>query len=378
MSENLSAEDDSQLSRWAFGRSSSPAEQARAELAAAELHRRAVVERERSDLAAERDAVQARTLLIAHDEGGESKAEDVGSSWTDEEIRHRRRMRVTGIVGVVSAVIALGAIVEVQRQPDSDPLAIFDRPATQVDQEWAERFSQDLSLVVTAGPRVIELRGDLDVIAARISTVPDGRSTSWDAYCLFLGLEYAEGGWSFTADCTYPARFEEVGLSSTISASTEGEGFDTVVWGPIGAPRVESNVPDEVVEDNLNVVEWMMQQPNYIALARESPLENVDDPARLLVGPKLATDPPAIAGGELAVELFLLAGVDGNSEPDVCIYGQHPAAEPAISCTGLSIAERNGLGLVMEIAGAPWIVSVSDNGRVVANRANASVTGVEG
>lgn len=301
----------------------------------------------------------------------------MSSSWTDEELRQRRRMRVTGILGLVSAVIALGAIVEVQRQPDSDPLAIFDRPATQLDQEWADRLALDTPLVFTAGPRVIDLDGDLAAIAARVSAVPDGRSTNWDAYCVFLGLVYDEGGWSFTGNCTYPGRFEEVGLSSTISSSAEGEGFDTVVWGPVGGPRVESNVPAEVAEDNLNVIEWMMQQPNYIALARENPLESVDAPERLLVGPVLATDPPVIAGGELAVELFLLAGVDGNSEPEVCIFSQHPAAEPATSCTGLSTAESNGLGLFIEIAGEPWIVSVSDNGRVVADRANASVTGVE-
>ena len=286
-------------------------------------------------------------------------------------------MRVTGIVGVVSAVIALGAIVEVQRQPDSDPLAIFDRPATRVDQEWAERLSQDPALVVTSGPRVITREGRLDVIAARISTVPDGRSTSYDAYCLYLGLVFEEGGWSLTADCTYPARFEEAGLSSTISASVEGAGFDNVVWGPIGAPRVERNVPNEVADDNRNLVEWMMQ-PNYIALARANPLENVDEPERLLAGPKLANDVREIAGEDLTVEIFLLAGSDGRSEPDLCIHVQHPAAEPATSCRDLSTAERNGLGLMLQIAGEPWIVSVSDNGSVLADRANASVTGTQG
>lgn len=282
-----------------------------------------------------------------------------------------------GIVGVVAAVVALGAIVEVQRQPDSDPLAIFDRPATQADQEWAERLSQDPALVVTSGPRVITREGGLDVIAARISTVPDGRSTPYDAYCLYLGLVFEDGGWSLTADCTYPTRFEEAGLSSTISASVEGEGFDNAVWGPIGAPRVERNVPNEVADDNRNLVEWMMQ-PNYIAQARANPLENVDEPERLLAGPKLANDVREIAGEDLTVEIFLLAGTDGRSEPDLCIHVQHPAAEPATSCRDLSTAERNGLGLILQIAGEPWIVSVSDNGSVLADRANASITGTQG
>lgn len=374
MSENISAEDDAQLSRWAFGRASTPAERARAELAAAELHRRAVVERERSGLAAERDAVAARTLAAERDERDEAINSDAESSWTDEELGRRRRMRVTGIVGVVSAVIALGAIVEVQRQPDSDPLAIFDRPATQLDQEWADRLSQDPALVVTAGPRVIEVRGNLDVIAARISTVPDGRSTPYDAYCLYLGLVLEGGGWSLSADCTYPDRFEEAGLSSTISASVEGDGFDNVVWGPIGAPRVERNVPNEVADDNRNLVEWMMQ-PNYIAQARANPLENVDEPERLLAGPKLANDVKVVAGEDLTVEVFLLAGAGERREPDLCIHVQHPAAEPATSCRDLSTAERNGLGLIMQIAGEPWIVSISDNGSVLADRSNASVTG---
>lgn len=285
-------------------------------------------------------------------------------------------MRVTGIVGVLSAVIALGAIVEVQRQPDSDPLAIFDRPATQLDQQWAERLSQDPALVVTAGPRVIELRGSLDVIAARISTVPDGRSTSYDAYCLYLGAVFDDGGWSLSADCTYPARFDVAGLSSTISASVEGDGFDKIVWGPIGAPHVERNVPDEVADDNRNLLEWLMQ-PNYIAQARVKPLGNVDEPERLLAGPKLANDVKEIAGENLTVEILLLAGAEGRSEPDLCIHVEHPAAEPSTSCRDLSTAERNGLGLILQIAGEPWIVSVSDNGSVLADRANASATGVQ-
>ncbi len=285
-------------------------------------------------------------------------------------------MRVTGIVGVVSAVIAIGAIVEVQRQPDSDPLAIFERPATQLDQEWSERLALDPAFTVTAGPRVIEVRDTLDVIAARVSTVPDGRSTPYDAYCLYLGVEVEGGGWSLSGDCTYPARFEADGLSSTISASVEGEGFDNVVWGPIGAPRVERDVPNEVVNDNGNLLEWMMQ-PNYIALAQPNPLENVDEPERLLAGPKLANNVTEVAGEDLMVEVFLLAGANGRSEPDLCIYVDHPAAESATSCRDLSTAERNGLGLILQIAGEPWIVSISDNGSVLSDRSNALVTGIQ-
>lgn len=377
MSENLSAEDEAQLARWAFGRPSTPAEVARAELAADELHRRAIVERERSDAEAARVAVAPRTLASGHGEGDDAADDDVELSWTRKELRHRQRMRATGIVGVVSAVIALGAVVEVQRQPDPDPLAIFERPASQLDEEWAERLALDLPFEVTAGPRVIDSRGNLDVIAARVSVVPDGRSTAYDAYCLYLGLVFEEGGWSITADCTYPARFDEVGLSSTISASIEGEGFDNVVWGPIGAPHVETNAPNEVADDNLNLVEWLMQ-PNYIALARADPFESIDQPERLLAGPKLANEAREIAGEDLTVEVFLLAGTDGRSEPDLCIHVEHPAAEPATSCKDLSTAVRNGLGLILEIDGEPWIVSVSDNGSVLADRANAPSIGSQG
>lgn len=373
MSENLSTEDDAQLSRWAFGRASTPEEQRRAELAAAELHRRAVVDRERSDFARESEPLAAGT----GEQVDESTGEDAAQPLTDAELRKQRRMRLTGIVGVISAVFALGAVTQVQRQIDSDPLAIFDRPATQLDQEWADRMSQNPALVVTAGPRVIDLEGDLDVIAARISTVPDGRSTQWDAYCLYFGLVSAGGGWSLTADCTYPARFEEVGLSSTISASVEGEGFENVVWGPVGPPRVESNVPDHVAEEKLDLIEWMMQ-PNYIAEARANPLENVDEPGRLLVGPKRANDVKVIAGDELAVEVFLLAGVDDRSEPDFCIFAQHAAAEPSTACTEWSMVQRDGFGLLLQIAGEPWLVSVSDNGTILADRVNGSVTGREG
>ena len=232
--------DRGHLERWAYGRSTTPEEHERASLAADELQRRAALERERAELAA------TEAGAVSHGEVDDTVGEQP-EPLTDEERRYRRRMLATGIAGVTAAALALAGGIVVLSQPNPDPLAIFETGETQLDRDWAMRLiGQGFASQFTEGPRAVDLGDGFVAIAARVSTVPDGRSTPWDLYCLYVGFEAVEsGGSSLSAFCTYPEQFERDGITFPQRTSTSGIGVDMVRWGPIGGPRLETEVPIE-------------------------------------------------------------------------------------------------------------------------------------
>jgi hypothetical protein len=367
VTEDLSNVDTAQLERWAYGRAATPADQERAALAAAELQRRAALDRERAQRA-------GTALAVANGEGGNA-AREHPAPLTDTERRHRRRMLATGISGLVAAALALSAGVVVLSNPS--PLAIFERPESDRDREWARILALDPDSTFTAGPRVFRDEDGLVGIVARVSTVPDGRSTTWDAYCLYIGYESGDGSWSLSSSCTYPELFETRGLSLVERPSLDGDGYDIAMWGPIGAPRLERNEPlpdDESATTILDALAW----PLFGSDEERDSMSVVDGADRLLMGPRLAFAAPIIAGDELTVHHYLLEGLLDAADPDLCVHVAHPESEGASTCIPLSVyrdSGANGIFVELVIAGQNWIVSVDATGVVRAQESQGSTPG---
>ena len=368
VSEHLSGVDSAQLERWAFGRATTPEEQVRASLAAAELQRRAAAEHERAARAEdERAAAQARALAVANGEVDEAAL--VHPPLTDSERRHRRRMLITGIAGVTAAALALGAGVVALNQPDPDPLAIFEREETQLDRDWATRLESWVYPPITAGPTVFEADGDNVIIATRVSTVADGRSTEWDSYCLHLAFTAsADGSWGLSTNCTYPEKFEREGLTLPDRPSANGDGFDTAFWGPEGEPRFASNQP-LYGETGLvsSVLDWMSLPMNLDPELTGESL--IDHSERLLMGPVVV--PVMYEGGaarvfrdaELVTSVMLISGERPTDSPILCVHVAVSNDYSRMPCRALPTARREGVEVPITVDGRSLIVSIGPDGR---------------
>lgn len=370
MSENLSEVESAQLEQWAYGRAITSADLARAELAAAELQRRVAAERERAEREeADRAAAAAHALAVANGEVDESSREHPESPLTDPERRHRRRMLATGIAGVTAAALALGGAVVVLNQPDPDPLAIFEREETQLDRDWAIRLESWGFSAITAGPRAIEVDDGYVLIAARVSNVPDGRSTEWDSYCLHIASPVGgDGSWGSSTTCTYPEKFERVGLTLPDRPSTTGGGFDTAFWGPDGGPRFARNEP--LYGDNglvSSVLDWMSLPMTFDPESAGESL--IDDPNRLLMGPAVV---PLIYQGaaarvfrdtELVTSVLLVSGERPTDSPMLCVHVAVSDGDFRMPCTPLATARRNGVEVPITVDGHTVVVTIGPDGR---------------
>lgn len=370
MSEHLSGVDDAQLERWAYGRATTPAEQERTSLASAELQRRAALERERAEQsAAERAADEAHALAVANRDADEPASEHP-APLTDDERRQRRRMLATGIAGVSAAALALVGGVVVLSQPNPDPMAIFDREESQLDRDWTQRLESWGYGPLTAGPRTIEVGDEYVLIATRVSTVPDGRSTEWDSYCLHVASPATtnDGSWGLSTTCSYPEKFEREGLTLPDRPSPTGGGFDTAFWGPGGEPRFSRNEP-LYGETGLvsSVLDWMALPTIVDPESAGDSL--IDHPDRLLMGPAVV---PVMFEGDAArvfrdVELttsVLLMSVERPADgPLLCVHVAVGDSEPRMPCTDLSTARREGVEVPFTVDGRTLVVAIGPDGR---------------
>ncbi len=355
--DELSAVDDAQLTRWAYGRADSASDRQLAEAALVEIARRADAARE---AAAAAEAARLAAIEAA------AAADTVDADDADAHHRHRRRMLATGLSGVVAAAFALGAGVVVLAQPDPDPMAIFDEADPEAAREWAARISTNVPGTITAGPRAFELGDRYVAVVTRISTVPDGQSTAWDSYCLTVSEGgTVNGAWALSTSCTYPERFERDGIAFPQRSSPEGGGLDVVTWSATAGPRLERNVPlDSNAFQRTSVLDWM---------AYPSPLDPdfsldslLDEPTDLLMGPAYvalyADDPEAFFDSDLTTTAHLAAGATPKSEPRLCVQVTGPEGSAASTCGQLGDARRNGLEVPVTINGRTWIVTIDPDG----------------
>lgn len=362
--DDLSAADAAQLELWAFSRAGVDAQ--RAEAALLELARRADVARVEAEAAAAARVEAARAAEAVGADAGDADADALAAARAEHH--HRRRMVATGVTGVVLAALTLAAAVVVIAQPEPDPLAIFGGPDTPHDREWADRITANVPGTITAGPRAIELGAGYVGVVTRISTVPDGRSTDWDSYCISVAQGGTEkGDWALSTVCTYPERFEREGIVFPLGPSPTGEGLYTVTWGPTDAPRLDRDLPLAVEARRItSVLDWMAYpsaaDPN---LSIESLL---DEPARLLMGPAFvpvsvaAADTDAFLDSELVTTAHLVSGLTPTSEPRLCVQVSAPDTSAASTCGLLSDARRGGLEVPMTTDGRTWIVTIEPDG----------------
>lgn len=370
MSEHLSGVDDAQLERWAYARSTTPDEQSRAVAASAELQLRAALERERAErAAAERAAAEANARAVANGEVDDTASEHP-EPLTDDERRHRRRMLATGIAGVTAAALALVGGLVVLSQPNSDPMAIFERDETQLDRDWTLRLvGQGFASQFTEGPRAIDFGDGSVAIAARVSTVPDGRSTPLDLYCLYVGFEGLEGGGtSLSSTCAYPEQFERDGLNFPQEPSTSGTGFDMVRWGPIGGLQRETEVPiEQAMPTNEPSVLFWMTYP--VAPDPTFDVTNfVGDTSSLLMGPAVLpllsndADVRLFLDTEPTVSVYLTRGELIARGTQLCAHVTTADGPDAVACDLLTTVRRDGLDVPVTANGRSWLVRIGADG----------------
>ncbi|WP_439565352.1 hypothetical protein [Microcella sp.] len=250
MSEDLSAVDDAQLARWAYGRPGSAAEGERARLAAAELERRAA--QRAGELATpppSAGATVAPTPARAPADRGHPTAarapeiDDVPPP--DDEVpdpgaRARARRRILVAAGVIAAlVVAAGIAIPPLLDPAPPPrssLDVFDREFSDEEREYLTLLQRE-GQRVNVGPRVIGTIEYGTVLAYR-SIRNDPGQPERDQVCVAVA-EYDRAAQSPQINdwqCVDRSDFETEGASVTLFGL--GGQYD-VDWGPRGRAQVE-------------------------------------------------------------------------------------------------------------------------------------------
>jgi len=393
MHEDLAGLSDRELERIAYGRVDDVDSRARAAAAGDELARRATAE---ASAAAERELELHRMAEAAEP----SEADRADAAVSSPELAHRRRMRMVGLAGVLAAALALPVVGWALTAPDPDPLAIFQgQQNPTADALVAELIGPDALSAITVGPELVPVGDDIVAIAFRASTVPDGRSTAWDAYCLLtardpevdaeegdtgdtetgsVGPGTADSGgadWVLSGNCVTPDRFEAQGIIAArrVLAEVDEAPFDAVVWGPDGSPRIARNLSDDAMV-------WSGSVTDALAFSGLQPRDafpsapEVDDLDRLVSGPAVIGSAGGQDGRALTVSSSLqqssVEGVQGT-EPVYClrvtVEGEE-AREATDTCEALPLVERNGLSTTARAADQMWLVEVGPDGSLRLDR----------
>lgn len=361
---DLSTAGERQLEIWAFGRQGVVTDRELAEAALLELARRAEVARAeaaRLEVArtVEAQGEAARAERARADDETESEHPESPAAIAAES--HRRRMRATGLAGVIAAVLGLGVVSTSLAAPDPDPLAIFERPASEADAAWEARLTQDYIIAVTAGPRVIDIGEGLVAVAFRSAAVADGRSTAFDPYCLFTSESTESGApLSLSGACLTPDRFATEGIVLPVSPSAASTGFDTVVWGPTGAPVLERDRELESIGGITSVLDWMV----YPSFGEgEDAFAGIDDPDRVLMGPALLpfADREAVELG-ITATVYVLEGETATAGPVLCAAAAAPGERASTACAPLEAVRRGGLAFTIIADDRDWVVTIGADG----------------
>lgn len=351
MNRDLSEADDRELERLAYSRADTSERAALADAAAQELARRADV------VAAERASAELAASIANLPEQNERE-----SAPDDAEDGRRRRMRAVGVAGVISALLAIPTVGWALALPDPDPLAIFDEPESQEDREWASRLQQGYTSNITRGPRVTPLGNDRFGIVYLASTVPDGRSTEWDLYCITVAdLPEGSGGWSAGGSCVLPSVFKESGVVASPGGSTSGSGL--FAWGPVGGPRLENDQSLQGNEQTLSVLD-VIAFGAYGGSAVVEPFDDIDEPDRLLMGPSAVYVSREAEGSGADFSAYLIDSAELDGEPEYCLRARHPEVTSTTSCGPLSRVERSGLTVQLRTPESVWTVGVNIDGSI--------------
>lgn len=378
MSSEFDGVDDEKLEQLAFGRQGRVYDRELAEAALRELARRAAARPSPPGRGAPVPAaahpanpgtsIPAGSLPLRPDRT-ETDPTESDSTEPDLTEPHRRRMRATGIAATTAAALALVGIAPLisAAPPTGDPLAIFERPASAADAAWATQLTRDYVSGITLGPRSIDLGNGLTAVVFRSSATVDGRSTPFDPYCLWV----SEGGSgtaprALSGTCALPERFAEEGLRIDVRPSPQGGGLDVVTWGPAGAPRLDQYQSPSTLSGVQSVLDWLVF-PSYLD---GDPLEIVDDPERLLMGPSIVplNNAAGVAGLDLQTWAYVQEGPSVD-DPVLCVVSlvTDPTADQLApletrTCAPLDAVRRQGLAHTVTSAGTDWEVVIGADG----------------
>ena len=352
MSDDLSAVDDAQLERWAYGRADADAQ--RAVAAQHELARRA----EAARAAAERaETERAEAARLAADQSVDVQTAPEHPPLTDDERRHRRRMLVTGWAGVAAAALALVGGVAVLSQPDPDPLALFDRPATERDEQSEAWLLQAGVSAVTLGPRVVDLENGMLAIAFRSAAVGDGTSTEWDPYCVVIRDPNAadDRALAIAGGCASPEHFAREGLVAPLSPTAEMSDLTAVIWGPVGPPRLERGIDDSLT---FAIGESVIDRMVY----PDADTSIVDDPSRLILGPVTLLAGEAANGSFVLASTYLQRSETEGGEPTFCVRVGADDGTSSTACALLSAVRQAGIDVPISAGGNTWNIRIDPDG----------------
>lgn len=350
MKHDLSEADDQELERLAYSRADTPERIALAVAAGQELARRADV------VAAARVSAELAASVVSLPEQSERE-----SAPDDAEEGKGRRMRAVGVAGVISVMMAIPTVGWAMALPDPDPLAIFEEAESEEDREWAERLLQGWTSNITRGPRVTPLGNDQFGIVYRASSVPDGRSTDWDLYCIaVVQLSDGSGGWGGGGSCVSPPVFEEAGVVAVLGATS---GSDLFAWGPMGSPRLDNDRDFRDIEQAPSVLD-VVAFGAYGGLAVVEPFEDIDEPDRILMGPSAVYVSQEAEDSGADFSAYLVESADPGGEPEYCLRARHPDVESATSCAALSRVEQSGLTMQFRTPESLWTVGLNTDGSI--------------
>lgn len=353
---------DGELQRLAYARAATPEQHARAAAAGEELARRAAAaEAERRAAEPTAEAEQTGQAVGREAEHPEPSPKDT----------HHRRMRAVGLVGALAAALALPGVGWALSLPDPDPLAIFDGQQDPADVALlTELIGPDAIAAITSGPQLARFDGGIIAIAFRASTVPDGRSTDWDAYCLLTTRDPEAGpeegdAWQYGGNCVTPERFEAQGIEAARRAipGSDGVDFDWVVWGPEGAPQVTRNRSADAQEWGGSVTDALAYGGLQSAGGAATP--DIDGADRLVMGPAQIASSSTRDGSALTVSAYLIdSAVEGTQglAPQYCLLVTTDGNETSTECAALPLVEREGLSVQSSSSGENWLVEVGPDG----------------
>jgi len=260
MSEDLSAVDDAQLARWAYGRAETSFEADRAQRAAQELRRRA--EQIALGHAARLDTV---ANPIVHNESA------AGSDDKDREIGgpvRPTRWRLMLAAAAVGALVVGGAVA-LPRLLDPGPtapssLSVFDRPPSGTERMLLAAL-QNAGQVVNVSPRVVGMI-EYGTILAYLSIVREQDQPERDMVCLAVSEFERQAQADAISDwrCLERVAFEVEGFSTTLLG--RGGEYD-VEWGPTGGAQLDVRITE---------AQRVAMEPGFEAVFVDQPASELD------------------------------------------------------------------------------------------------------
>lgn len=366
----LAALDDATLRGIAYGRADSETERMRAQRAARILADRA------SRAAAAMPAATATgapplpgALAGAVTQGAANQSLDDG-----EELPRwwRSPWRVGAValaVGAVVGVAAGGAIPAVITATAPDSLAVFDRPATPMDDGQLEQLYGH-SIGET---RLLGTLDDVNLYAVRSTSEFIFGSGGGPQICVFAT---SERGAFLPSSCVAETLFRERGLAGTLisfrtgsfaDSTSDADRFIDFTWGPRGdivardvterLREADALSPDDLAAgEGLAITDQIRDAPVDDAVAAQ--LRGIVEPARY--GPAQVS---ASSAGSLRFQAFASVHPSPSSggEARVCLTVMNDDTALGSSCAPVSDYEEFGL----EVVAASTTVTLSPGGQTL-------------